>query len=119
MLPPLVVPEGMAEGEERNELEEARGLIERLDEEVEGAKDCLLAAKVSQAHHVNKDRNVDPEFAVGKKVMLERAHWRRDYMQKKSGRVAKFMLWWDGPYKIMEAYPTSSTYKLSMPNSSV
>lgn len=36
-------------------------------------------------------------------------------MQKKSSRVAKFMPRWDGPYKILEAFPKSSTYKLALP----
>lgn len=36
-------------------------------------------------------------------------------MQAKSGRVAKFMPRWDRPYKVLEVYPTSSTYKITLP----
>jgi len=39
-------------------------------------------------------------------------------MQKRDGQIAKFMLRWDGPYEVMEAYPDSSDYKLRFPDSS-
>jgi len=39
-------------------------------------------------------------------------------MQAKDGQVAKFMARNDGPYKILEAYPESLTYKLLLPASS-
>jgi hypothetical protein len=102
--------------EEEEEGTRARKLVEKVNGEVEGAKDCLLAAKISQAHHANKGRSIDPEFAVGDKVMLKTAHRRRDYMQRKGGRVAKFMPRWDGPYELLEVFPESSTYKLALLN---
>lgn len=46
------------------------------------------------------------------KVLLVTAHRRRDYMQAKEGRVAKFMPRYDGPYIISEAYPKSLISKL-------
>lgn len=36
-------------------------------------------------------------------------------MQKWSGRVAKFMPHWDGPYNVLEAFPEILTYKLALP----
>lgn len=36
-------------------------------------------------------------------------------MQAKSGCVARFMPRFDGPYKITEAYPATSDYKLVLP----
>ena len=36
-------------------------------------------------------------------------------MQTGEGRVAKFMPRWDGKYKVIEAYPESSVYRLLIP----
>lgn len=91
LLPPVFGREEEVEEEVREEAEQAKELIEKLSGEVEGVKDCLLAVKISQVHHVNKHMTVDPAFAIGDKVMLETVHQRRDYMQKKSRRVVKFM----------------------------
>lgn len=118
VMPLLVLAEEMLSTMKPKEEEEAMKLIERLVEEMEGLRDCLLVAKILQVHHANKDRSMDLEFKVGENTMLEMAHWRRDYMQKKSGRVAKFMPRWDGPYEILE-FPELSTYKLAMASSSV
>ena len=46
----------------------------------------------------------DPVFKAGKKVRLATAHRRRDYIQGKDGRVAKFMTRYDGPYVIFKAF---------------
>lgn len=83
VLPPLFSLSEVSDVDDSDEGTRARELIERLNGEVEGAKDCLLAAKVSQAHHANKGRANEPEFSVGDKVMLETAHCRREYMQNK------------------------------------
>jgi hypothetical protein len=96
----------------------ARRLIETIEGDVQVARDCMLAAKISQAHHANRDRIPDPAFKVGDRVMLTMAKRRREYMQAKDGRVAKFMARWDGPYEVLEAYPDTSTYKLQLPPSS-
>lgn len=118
VLLPLTGVECIMEDSELEEATQARGLVESINEDVEAAKDCLLAAEISQVHHANKDRRVDPGFTVGDQVMLEMAHQRREYMQKKSGRVAKFMPCWDGPYEVVKAFPESSTYKLRLLGSS-
>ena len=60
-------------------------------------KDAMLAAKITQAHRSKQHRDPDPEFAVNDRVMLATARRRRDYMQAKDGRVAKFMPRFDGP----------------------
>jgi hypothetical protein len=39
-------------------------------------------------------------------------------MQKKDGRVAKFMLRFDRPFEVMTAFPEASTYTLHLPDSS-
>lgn len=71
-----------------------------------------------QVHHMNKDQLPKPAFNVRDHVMLTTAKHRREYMQAKDGQVAKFMLRCDGPYKVLEAYPATSTYKLLLPPAS-
>jgi hypothetical protein len=52
---------------------------------------------------------------VENKVLLVTVHQQREYMQKRDEWCVKFMPRIDGPYKILEAYPNPSTYKLKMP----
>jgi hypothetical protein len=92
--------------------------MEWLTNDLLEARDSLTAAKISQAHHANKERAPDREFEVGDRVLLATAHRRRDYMQKKDGRVAKFMPRFDGPFEVTTAFPEASTYTLHLPDSS-
>ena len=82
------------------------------------AKDNLLASKITQAHFANLDRNGEPDYQVGDQVLLATAHWQREYMQSKDGRVAKFMPHYDGPYQVTQAFPKDSTYHLQLPPTS-
>jgi hypothetical protein len=79
----------------------------------------MLAAKISQAHHANKSHDPDPLYVVGKHIMLAMVHRQRDYMQAKDRHVAKFMPCWDGPFKIIEAFSESSTYRLNLPEGAI
>jgi hypothetical protein len=94
----------------------ARAMVERLEMDIQEAKDSLMAAKISQTHHVNKDRDLEPSFKVGDRVMLVTSNRRREYMQAKKGQVAKFMPCFDGLYKIISFHPESSNYTLRIPN---
>jgi hypothetical protein len=111
LLPPLL-PEHPEGGDTSPEAVDAQRIIESIEADLRSTKVCMLAAKVSQAHHSNKDRSVDPAFKVGDQVMLSTSQRQREYMQAKDGRVAKLMARYDGPYKILEAYPDTSTYKI-------
>jgi hypothetical protein len=95
--------------------ETAQAVINQLADDILEAKDSLTAAKISQALQANKDRSPDPTFEVGDRVLLATAHRRREYMQAKDGRVAKFMPRFDGPFGVTHAYPDSSTYTLLLP----
>lgn len=79
------------------------------------SKDSLLAAKISQAHHANNQQGLEPTFQVGDRVLLATGHQQREYMQAKSGHVAKFMPRFDGLYEIMHAFPETSDYRLALP----
>jgi hypothetical protein len=106
VMPPDTTPEEVA----------ARAMVERLEMDIQEAKDSLTAAKISQAHHANKDREPEPSFKVGDRVMLATSNRRREYTQAKKGRVAKFMPRFDGPYEITSCHPETSNYTLRIPN---
>ncbi len=93
----------------------AADIIRQLDTDVLEAQDNLLAAKVAQMQAANRTRSDDPAYAVGDLVMLSTFHRRRDYMQRGDNRVAKFMVRYDGPYKILRAFPDTSVYTLDLP----
>ena len=87
----------------------------QLTDDLLDAKDSLTAAKISQAHHANKDHALDPTFEIGDHVLLTTAHHQQEYMQAKNGHITKFMPRFNGPFKVTHAYPESSTYTLLLP----
>jgi hypothetical protein len=118
---PRLLPPLLRNGGNKKEMEEeldACKLILEIEGNVWSAKDSLLMSKVFQAHYVNKNRSSESCFQVGDQVMLMIARQRHKFIQAKDRQVAKFMARYDGPYKILESYPDSSTYKLQLPNSS-
>ena len=86
--------------------------IERINESVAIAKDNHLAAKTVQAHNVNKHRRPEPTYKVGEKVLLDSCNIH--HRLKRQGRSAKFYPCYLGPFKIIEARPESSNYKLEL-----
>lgn len=74
-----------------------------------------MIAKILQAHHANKSRGSEIPYAVGDKIMLSTVNRQCDYMQKRDGRVAKFMPRQDSPYTVLEAFLKSSEYVLELP----
>lgn len=95
----------------------ADDLIKSMHKHTLEAQDNLLAAKIVQAHYANEYRDDDPHYKVGDKVWLNTANRRRDYVHKGSGRVAKFMPRYDGPFAITKAHPETSSYTLALPPS--
>jgi hypothetical protein len=63
-------------------------IIELLTNDVAEAKDNLLLAKITQAHHTDKLRPPDPEYQVGDLVMLSTANHRHEY--KKCGEWSMY-----------------------------
>lgn len=92
-------------------------LLSQLKHDLMEAQDNLLAAKASQATHVNKSRAPTITFKIGDRVLLATKHRRREYIQKGDKRVAKFMPRYDGPYLVLDTHPETSTYTLDLPNS--
>jgi hypothetical protein len=98
------------------QLLDVRDFLKKMDLNTEQAKDSLFMAKVQQASHTNKNRNKNESFEIGERVMLSMLHRRREYKSKDKKCVAKFMPCFDGPYVIIDANPTLSSYTLEMPN---
>lgn len=117
MIPPIEEPLTTATSGELGEPDTKAALeaIQRLETDVLEAKDNLLLAKAAQATHANRSRGEELRFSVGDKVLLSTFHRRREYMQRGSLRVAKFMVRFDGPYTIARAHPDSSSYTLDLP----
>ena len=76
-----------------------------------------LRGNTNQASAANKHRGPDPRFNVGDRVLLSTFHRRRQYMQRGDTRVAKFMVRYDGPYRVLKAFPDTSSYTLDLPSS--
>ncbi len=95
---------------------DAKSLLERIETDIMEAQDNLFLAKLSQASCANTLRSEEWPYSVGDMVMLSTFHRQRNYMQHGDHRVAKFMVHYDGPYKVLHAYPESSAYTLDLPN---
>jgi hypothetical protein len=91
-------------------------LVECIGLDVSKAQDNLLTAKINQAEFVNHHRVDKIPYTVGDKVMLSTQNHRREYMQKNSGCVAKFMPRWDSPFIVTKSNPAKSLYTLDLPN---
>ncbi|GLB37187.1 hypothetical protein LshimejAT787_0402380 [Lyophyllum shimeji] len=112
ILPPLV-PCPVVNGAEEDM---ALRVLRAIELDFHEAMDNMIASKIAQAHHANKSRGKEEIFDVGDQVMLSTVNCRWKYMQKKDGRVAKFMPRFDGPYEVMHAHPESSSYTLKLPD---
>ncbi|THG97431.1 hypothetical protein EW026_g4575 [Hermanssonia centrifuga] len=115
VIPPLFTAAGTRPG---TDADHTAALLKRLDADVMEAQDNLLLAKSNQAYHADKHRGKEHVYHVGDKAMLSTFHCRRDFMQHGDHRVAKFMVRWDGPYKVVRAWPESSLYELDLPQHS-
>ncbi|KAG9225880.1 hypothetical protein CCMSSC00406_0006498 [Pleurotus cornucopiae] len=109
VLPPLLPAE---DGDET----EARDVIARLEGITASAQDSLLTSKIMQSINSLSARSPETPYKIGDSVYLSTSNRRREYMHSGEGRVAKFMPRFDGPYKIIRANPSRSSYTLDMPN---
>ncbi len=118
ILPPLFQTDvTAADPDSPSAADRAADVIRRIDTDVLEAQDNLAAAKLAQMCAANRGRTDDPAYAVCDLVLLSTFHRRRAYMQRGDNRVAKFMVRFDGPYRIIRAFPDSSAYTLELPPS--
>lgn len=69
---PPIIPLSVAEPP--NEEVMARSIMSQLENDMNKAKDNLLASKVSQSFHTNKGCGAEEVYTVGDKVMLSTLH---------------------------------------------
>ena len=94
-------------------------LIDQINTDVAKAKDNLMLAKIFQADQANRKRGPEDIYKVDNLVMLSKANRRKEYARAGSGRSAKLFPRRDGPYRVVEAFPQTSTYRLNIPNAPV
>jgi Chromo (CHRromatin Organisation MOdifier) domain len=111
LIPPLIASE-----DNEPESISARSLIKRIELNVSEAQDNLLAAKILQSEFANRHRADEPSYQPGDKFMLFTENRRCEYMQRHSGRSAKFMPQFDGPFVVTKTNPSKSAYTLDLPN---
>lgn len=116
LIPPLMSETPPDINSDNDKARAAQELISHLDHDVAEARDNLLAAKISQAEFANRHRNDEVVFVPGDRVLLSTEHQRREYMQAKSGHVAKLLPQFDGPFVVTAAHPKKSCYTLDLPN---
>ncbi|GAA5974074.1 hypothetical protein JCM8115_002312, partial [Rhodotorula mucilaginosa] len=92
--------------------------IEMWEQRLKEARDALAAAKVRQAEQANRRRGDEPTFKKGDKVFIDSSDRRSRFKSRlQDTRAAKLFAQWDGPYEVEEAFPETSTYRLSLPAS--
>ena len=91
-------------------------LLDQFSNDVAEAKDNLMLAKVFQADQANRYRGPEEVYKVDDLVMLSTANRRKEYASAGDGRSAKLFPRRDGPYRVVESFPQTSTYRLEVPN---
>ena len=94
----------------------ATDLLKRMQSLVSEAQDNLITAKVTQAFHSNKTRELAFPFKVGDRVVLSTLHRRHEIKAGDPNRIAKFMPRFDGPFAIKNIDEKHSTVTLDLPN---
>ena len=90
--------------------------MDQINTDVAEAKDNLMLAKIFQADQANRKRGPEDVYKKDDLVMLSTANRRKEYATAGSGRSAKLFPRRDGPYRVVEAFPQTSTYRLDIPN---
>jgi len=72
--------------------------------------DAIIEAHVFQTSHVNTRRRTEPEIVEGSLVYLSTKN-----LNLPKGRARKLCLKFVGPWKVLRAWPDTSTYELDLP----
>lgn len=87
-----------------------QNFVEHAQESMMIAHDALIAARVDQTYHANKDRRPDPIYSEGGLAYLSTKN-----LNLPKGRARKLLPRWIGPYRIVKADPAVSNYTLELP----
>jgi hypothetical protein len=74
------------------------------------AHDAIIESRVRQTHYANARRRDDDHFAVGDLVYVSTAD-----LSLPKGRATKLLPKYVGPYKVLDAQTSTSTYSIELP----
>jgi hypothetical protein len=111
LIPPLIT-------NEIDDVEDicALDVIQRLEADINEAKDNLTATKILQSIQANNYRADNFSIKAGDHVLLSTLHRHNEYKKKGEKRVAKFMPHFNRPYNVTNTIYTHSTVTLDLPN---
>ena len=74
------------------------------------AHDVIIKSRVCQTHNANCRRQEDDTFTAGDPVFVSTTD-----LSLPKGRASKLLLKYVSPFKVLEAHPSTSTYKVELP----
>jgi hypothetical protein len=87
----------------------------KWDNKIKEAPETLAVSKVRQAEQANRRRSDEETFATGDLVLVDSRDRRMRYKSRHGdGRAAKLFPRWDGPFKVVEVFRDTSTYRLQL-----
>ena len=75
------------------------------------AHNAIIKSRVRQTHNANCHRHEDDAFAVGDPVFMSTSD-----LSLPKGRATKLLPKYVSPFKVLEAHPNTSTYKVELPS---
>jgi hypothetical protein len=84
--------------------------VARAQRNLADAHDAIIESRVRQTHHANRRRREDDTFATGDLVYVSTAD-----LSLPKGRASKLLPKYVGPFKILEAQPRNSSYRIELP----
>ena len=84
--------------------------VSRALQNLADAHDSIIESRVRQTHYANHHRRKDDTFAAGDLVYVSTAD-----LSLPKGRASKLLPKYVGPFKILDAQPSVSTYKVELP----
>jgi len=88
----------------------AKHFVTRALQNLADAHDAIIESRVRQTHHANRRRREDDTFAAGDLVYVSTAD-----LSLPRGRAAKLLPKYVGPFKVLDAQSSTSTYKIELP----
>lgn len=72
--------------------------------------DVIIESRVGQTHHANRRHHKENAFTVGDSIFVSTLD-----LSLPKGHAMKLLLKYVSPFKILEAHPNTSTYKVELP----
>jgi hypothetical protein len=84
--------------------------VTRALQNLADAHDAIIESRVLQTHQANRHRREEHPFAVGDLAYVSTAD-----LSLPKGRAAKLLPKYVGPFKVLEAHPDTSAYRIELP----